>query len=142
MVIKNGSEVTFSYRLFSGDELMDETLPGQPMIFVQGEGHLIPGLEKAMMGLKQGDKKEITVAPEEGYGVHQDEKIVRVPKQNIPKEANVHLDSQVPAKSPEGEMVVGIVIEVTDEQVVIDFNHELAGRELRFEIEILNVVNN
>jgi FKBP-type peptidyl-prolyl cis-trans isomerase SlyD len=142
MAIKDGSEVTFSYRLFSGEELMDETLPGQPMIYVQGEGHLIPGLEKAMVGLKEGDKKEVTVQPEEAYGVPQEEKVVRIPKQDVPKEADVHLNSKVPAKSPEGEMVVGTVTTVTDEFVVIDFNHELAGRELRFEIEILKISDN
>ncbi|MHB8842551.1 MAG: FKBP-type peptidyl-prolyl cis-trans isomerase [Candidatus Aquicultor sp.] len=139
MVIKDGSEVTFSYRLFSGEELMDETLPDKPMIYVQGEGHLIPGLEQAMLGLKEGDTADITVEPDEAYGMPQEDKIVRVPKENIPKEANVHLHAQVPAKSPDGEMVVGIVIEENDELVVIDFNHELAGRQLRFEIEILKV---
>ncbi len=142
MVIKDGSEVTFSYRLFSGDDLMDETLPDKPMIYVQGKGYLIPGLEKAMLGLKEGDTAEITVEPDEGYGMPREDKVVRVPKKDIPKDANVHLHSQVPAKSPDGEMVVGIVIEEDDEFVVIDFNHELAGRQLRFEIEVLKISNN
>lgn len=139
MPIKNGSEVTFTYRLFSGDELMDETLPGQPMTYVQGEGHLIPGLEKAMKGLKEGDKKEIVVPPEDAYGIISDDKIIRVPRANIPKEAAVHENSKVPGKSPDGDMLVGTVTEVNDDFVVIDFNHELAGRTLRFEIEIIKV---
>lgn len=141
MPIKNGSEVTFTYRLFSEDELMDETLPGQPMIYVQGEGHLIPGLEKAMEGLVEGDKKEIIVAPEDAYGMPAEERVVRIPKKDIPKEADVHEGSKVPGKSPDGDMLVGTVTTANDEFVVIDFNHELAGKTLRFEIEVLNISN-
>jgi len=139
MSIKDGCEVTFSYRLFSGDELMDETLPGQPMIYVQGENSLIPGLEKAMQGLKEGDKKEIVVEAEDAYGMHSEEKIIRVPRSEVPKEAQIHKDLKVPAKSPDGDMLVGTVTEVNDEFIVIDFNHELAGRTLRFEVEIIKV---
>ncbi|HZD60605.1 MAG TPA: peptidylprolyl isomerase [Anaerolineae bacterium] len=139
MSIKNGSEVTFAYRLFSGDELMDETLPGQPMVYTQGEGYLIPGLEKAMEGLKEGDKKEIIVAPEGAYGVRSDDKIIHVPRANIPKDADVHEGSKVPAKTPEGDMIVGTVTEANDESITVDFNHELAGRTLRFEIEVIKV---
>lgn len=139
MPIKDGSEVTFSYRLFSGDELMDETLPGQPMVYTQGEGHLIPGLENAMEGLEEGDKKEIVVAPEDAYGVRTDDKIIHVPRANIPKEADVHEGSKVPTKTPDGDTVVGTVTESDDESITIDFNHELAGKTLRFEVEIIKV---
>jgi len=141
-MIKEGSEVTFSYRLFSEDTLMDETLPGQPMIYVQGEGHLIKGLEKAMNGLKEGDKKEIIVEPEEGYGMPEEEKILRVPKTQIPKEADVHEGLRVPGTAPDGEMHMGVVTKVDDEFIIVDFNHELAGRTLRFEVEIIKIVNN
>ncbi|MBE0448795.1 MAG: FKBP-type peptidyl-prolyl cis-trans isomerase [Actinobacteria bacterium] len=139
MPIKNGSEVTFAYRLFSGDELIDETLPEQPMVYVQGEGHLIVGLEKAMGGLGKGSKKEIIVLPEDAYGMPVDDRIIRVPRANIPKEADVHKGSRVPAKTPEGEMCVGTVTEANDEFVTIDFNHELAGKTLRFEVEVIKV---
>jgi FKBP-type peptidyl-prolyl cis-trans isomerase 2 len=141
MKIKNGSEVTFAYRLFSGEELMDETLPNQPMIYVQGEGHLIPGLEKAMKGLKAGDTAEIVVEPEDGYGFPSEDKIVRVPKKQIPKDADIYEGLKVPGTSPEGEMHVGVVTKVDDETVTIDFNHELAGKTLRFEVEIIKVSN-
>lgn len=121
---------------------MDETLPGQPMIYIQGEGHLIQGLEKAMEGLKEGDKKEITVKPEEGYGVPKKEKILRVPKSQIPKEADVREGQRVPGTAPDGEMHMGVVTKVDDESITVDFNHELAGKTLRFEVEIIKVVNN
>lgn len=141
MRIKKGSEVKFSYRLFSGEEIMDETLPGQPMIYTHGEGTLVPGLEKALRGLKAGDKVEVVVKPEDGYGTIRDDRIVNIPKAKIPKEADVHEGMEVPARSPEGEMVVGIITKVTDETVTIDFNHQLAGKTLRFEVEILEVSN-
>jgi FKBP-type peptidyl-prolyl cis-trans isomerase 2 len=141
MLIKKGSTVTFAYRLFHDDVLMDETLDGKPMTYVQGEGSLIVGLENEMNGLKQGDKKTITVAPEDAYGIHTDEKIIRVPRKEIPKEADIHEGDKVPGKDPEGEMLVGTILELNDEFVSIDFNHELAGKELRFEVEIVEVAN-
>lgn len=141
MSIKKGSQVTFSYKLYHDDTLMDETLEGQPMTYIQGEGHLIAGLEREMEGLKQGDKATITVAPEDAYGVVADDRVVRVPRKDIPKEASVFKGDKVPGKSPEGEMVVGTVTEANDEFIIIDFNHELAGKTLRFEIEVLDVSN-
>lgn len=141
MKIKQGSEVVFLYRLFLGDELIDETLPDQPMMYTHGDGALIPGLEKAMKGLSEGEKKEIIVEPEDGYGVHSEEKILSVPRDRVPKEAVIHEGQRIPGTSPEGEMQVGAVIKVDDETVVIDFNHELAGKTLRFEVEIVKVKN-
>lgn len=141
MKIKQGSEVTFSYRLFSGNELIDETLPGQHMMYTHGEGALIPGLEKALNGLSEGDKKDIIVEPEDGYGVRSEENIISVPRDSIPKEADLREGQRVPGTSPEGEMQVGFIIKVDDKEVVIDFNHELAGQTLRFEVEIIKVIN-
>ncbi|MDI6716675.1 MAG: FKBP-type peptidyl-prolyl cis-trans isomerase [Actinomycetota bacterium] len=140
-VIKNGSEVTFAYRIFSGEELMDETLPGQPLMYIHGEGYLIPGLEKGMKGLRAGDKKTIIVQPEEGYGLPTADNIVCVPKDKIPKGAVYHEGDRIPGTSPEGEMRVGKVTKVDKDSVTIDFNHELAGRILQFEVEIIEVVN-
>lgn len=139
MLIKKGSTVTFAYRLFHDDVLMDETLDGKPMTYVQGEGSLIVGLENEMDGLKKGDKKSINVTPEDAYGIYTDEKIIRVPRKEIPKEADIHAGDKVPGKDPEGEMLVGTILEINDEFVSIDFNHELAGKELRFEVEIIEV---
>ncbi len=142
MKIKKGCEVTFTYRLFSGEELMDETLPGQPMIYTHGNGDLVPGLEKAMSGLQEGDIKEIVVPPEDGYGVPQENKILRIPRDRVPKEADIHEGLRVPATSPDGEVHMGIVTGVSDDAITIDFNHELAGRTLRFEIEVLKISQN
>ncbi|MBS3909830.1 MAG: FKBP-type peptidyl-prolyl cis-trans isomerase [Actinobacteria bacterium] len=141
MLIKKGSTVTFAYKLFHDETLMDETLDGKPMTYTQGEGSLIVGLEKEMDGLKRGDKRSITVTPEDAYGMHTEERIIRVPRKEIPKEADVHVGDKVPGKDPEGEMLVGTIVEINDEFVSIDFNHELAGKELRFEVEVIEVAN-
>lgn len=139
MAIQNGSTVTLDYKVYVDGQMVDQTSPGQPLTFVQGTGQIIPGLESKLEGLEKGDKKEITVSPEEAYGDYSEEKVMHVPRTDLPPDAEPQVGMELQATSQDGDLYVGVITKVTDDDVDVDFNHPMAGRTLRFEVEVLNV---
>ncbi len=132
--IADGMQVTLEYTLTLPDKTVVDSTKGQPPFsYTQGKQQIIPGLEKALAGLKAGDKKRITVPAAEAYGLYDEKNKVEVPKKNVPPEAKVgsmlRSASGQPAK----------VLEVKGDSVVIDTNHPLAGKDLTFDVNILKV---
>jgi len=141
MVISEGSKVSIEYTLkLDDDSVVDTNVGGEPLVFVQGDGHIIPGLEKELEGLNVGDEKEVNVSPEEGYGPLNESAYVEVGKTEIPEDAQV-VGAQLQAENPQGQMVYPVVTEIKDETVILDFNHPLAGKELNFSVKILDIEN-
>lgn len=141
MAISEGSKVSIEYTLkLDDDSVVDTNVGGEPLVYVQGGNHIIPGLEKALEGLNVGDEKEVNVSPEEGYGPLNDAAYVEVAKEEIPEDARV-VGAQLQAQNPQGQMVYPVVTEVKDETVTLDFNHPLAGKELNFSVKILDIEN-
>ena len=139
MAISEGSKVSIEYTLkLEDDSVVDSNVGAEPLVFVQGGAHIIPGLEKALEGLNVGDEKEVTVSPEEGYGPLSETAFVEVGKTEIPEDAQV-VGAQLQAENPKGEMVYPVVTEIKDETVILDFNHPLAGKELNFNVKILDI---
>ncbi|MHB8840581.1 MAG: FKBP-type peptidyl-prolyl cis-trans isomerase, partial [Candidatus Aquicultor sp.] len=118
---------------------VDETTPDQPLVYVQGEGQIIPGLEKNLEGLGAGDKKEVVVEPEEAYGEYSEERLMHVPREDLPADVEPEVGMQLQAMSDNGSMFVGIITDVNSDHVDVDFNHPLAGKTLRFEIQVQDV---
>lgn len=141
MAISEGSKVSIEYTLRLDDgNVVDTNVDEEPLVYVQGENHIIPGLEKELEGLNVGDEKEVTVSPEEGYGPVNEAAFQEVNKSEIPEEARVE-GAQLQAQNPQGQMVYPVVKEVKDETIVLDFNHPLAGKELNFSVKILDIEN-
>ena len=139
MSIANGSKVAIEYTLTLGDDqVVDTNVGGQPLQYTQGAGHIIPGLENALTGKKQGDSLTVTVGPEEGYGPVNAEAIIEVQKNQLPEQAQ-QVGMQVQGQTPEGQAVQAQVIELREEVAVLDFNHPLAGKTLQFAVKILDV---
>lgn len=118
--------------------LIDSSYDGQPMAIIQGTGYLIPGLESQLEGHQQGDKFEVSVACEQAYGPRHDEYVQTVPKEVMQGVENLEVGTQLRATTDEGEQTV-IVIDVTEDEVTVDGNHPLAGIDLSFDVEILEV---
>lgn len=137
-MIKEGSKVKFDYTLTVDGKVTDTSAGRGPLEYVHGAGHIIPGLEKELLGMKVGDKKTVKVAPEEGYGLVLEEAIRRVPKEAIGGAENLKVGDMVGA-SNEGHTFRAVVKEITDKEVVLDFNHPLAGKELNFDVEIKEI---
>ena len=137
--------VTMDYELRIDGEVVDTSEDGDPIVFLQGAGQIIPGLEKAIYGLTAGDKKSVTVAPEDGYGEIDPDSIVEVPKDEFPEDFPLELGVEITVntededdESLEEEMEATIVA-INEDTVTLDFNHPLAGKSLNFDVNILEV---
>jgi len=108
----------------------------QPLEVKVGSGQIIPGFEEALVGMKEGEKKEVTVQPEEGYGYHRDELYRDVDKSAF-EEAEIDPQEGMVLET---EMGIGVVDQIKEEAVTLNFNHPLAGNTLKFEIEVVEIV--
>ncbi len=135
-LIEEGSSVSIEYTLKLDDGTkVDTNVGGDPLEYTQGQGQIIPGLEREMVGLKEGDTKSVKVAPKDGYGEVDPEHRREVEVQQVPEQAR-----QVGAMlSAEGHNMPIRVHEVRDDKIVLDFNHPLAGQTLNFDIKVLSV---
>ena len=139
MQIEANSVVTLHYTLKDNDgKVIDQSDDGS-FLYLHGAMNIIPGLEKALTGKAAGDTFEVSVSPEEGYGVKEAERIQEVPKEMFEGSEEIVVGTQFHAQSPDGQAVVVTVAEVKDEVVVIDGNHALAGVDLNFDVKVMDV---
>ena len=110
-----------------------------PLEFTVGSGMIIPGLDKALPGMTVGEKKKVTIAPEEAYGPSQPEAILEVPRAEIPAEIPLEVGMQLQMGGPQGQPIPVTVTDLTDEIATLDANHALAGKTLIFDFEIDSV---
>lgn len=122
----------------SEDTLIDSSYDHQPLAVIHGTGYLIPGLESALEGHEAGDKFTVTVAPENGYGERYDDYVQTVPKEMFAEIDDLQIGAQLRATTDDGEQTV-IVVDMDDDSITVDGNHPLAGIELKFEVEVLEV---
>ena len=140
MKISNGNVVGIDYSLHLGDgEVVDASAPGEPLTYLQGEGQIVPGLESALEGLDVGDRKQVVVAPAEGYGEHDARGIQEVPNGAFPPDFDPKPGMELTAEGPQGEPVPFVIREVRPETVLIDLNHPLAGKTLHFDVTVREV---
>lgn len=139
MQITTGSVVVFDYTLTDDDkDIIDSSTGSEPLVYIQSEGQIVPGLEKAMEGKKAGDSFKVSVSPEEGYGVHDPENISVVPADQIEGGDELEEGMQLHTEGEFGEQTV-LITKVDGNEVTIDGNHPLAGMTLHFDITIREV---
>ena len=140
-MITQGStvEVHYTGRFPNDDQSFDSSEGRDPLQFQIGSGQIIPGFEKAIIGKNVGDKVQVTISPEDGYGELREDLFVQVPLDKLP--GDVEVGQELQADSGNGQPVRVIVESVNEDHVVINANHPLAGRELLFDIEVVSVKN-
>ena len=138
-VIANGKKVTFDYTLKVDGKVIDNSQQHGPFVYTQGEGKIIPGLSRQLEGLHAGDEKEIVVAPQEGYGAIDPKAFKEVPREQLPQDADLQVGTQLQTETPDGHILVVTVSKLSKDTVLLNFNHPLAGKELHFQVKILNV---
>ena len=131
--------VSMHYTLTVEGEIFDTSEGEEPIVFIQGVGNIIPGLEKALYGLEIGDKKKVHVTPEEGYGEVDPEAIQKVPRDEFPSDIPLEKGVNLEMKDEDGEIFSAVIVEVYSDNVKLDFNDPLAGKHLDFEIEIVEL---
>jgi len=137
-MIKKGSAVKLHYTLSVDGVILDSSPEGDPLAFVQGSGQIIPGLEKQLEGLKAGDKKEVTVGPDEGYGPVDPNALQKVPRAAFENAPGLKVGDIVSGQLGE-QTFNAIVAQISPEEITLDFNHPLAGKTLRFAVEVVEV---
>ena len=113
---------------------------GQPLEFTIGAGQMIAGFDNTVKGMKVGDTKTVTLPPEEAYGSYNEELVLEFSLNELPEEMeNPQVGDLITLTTPTGGMVQRPIVEVTDTHIIVDINHELAGKELTFEIEMVEI---
>jgi peptidylprolyl isomerase len=137
---KNGNQVKVHYtgKLKDGS-VFDSSEGRDPLEFTMGAGQMIPGFEKAVMGMKVGDKVTTDIPCQEAYGEHSEQMVISVEKSNIPNEIKPEVGLQLSIQQQDGSSVPVVVTEVNENDIKLDGNHPLAGKDLIFDIELVSV---
>ncbi|MGY6216825.1 FKBP-type peptidyl-prolyl cis-trans isomerase [Methylolobus aquaticus] len=141
MQISLNKVVHIHYTLTDNDgEVLDSSQGSDPMAYIHGMGNIISGLEEALTGRKVGDRFQVSVPPEEAYGVRDNDLVQKVPKSAFHGVDEVLPGMQFHAESSEGMQLV-TVIEVEGDTVMLDGNHPMAGMTLNFDVEVTGIRN-
>lgn len=150
MTISPNKLVACTYDLYVGadngqEELMERAPIESPMTYIHGMGMMLPAFEKNLFGLKVGDTFDFVLSVDDAYGKREEDAVLELPKEVFKNEEGefdsevVKENNMVPMRTADGQVLKGLVVEIKDSMVVMDFNHPLAGEELHFKGEILDV---
>jgi FKBP-type peptidyl-prolyl cis-trans isomerase 2 len=140
-VAKTGDTVQVNYTGKLADGTVFDSSEGrEPYEFNLGAGQAIPGFDKAILGMKVGEKKTVTIPSDEAYGPHLDDMVVEVPREKLPSNIEPKVGQMLEATRPDGEKIGFIITNVSDNNTVtLDANHPLAGKDLTFDIELVKI---
>jgi peptidylprolyl isomerase len=140
--VKSGDKVKVHYhgRLTSG-ETFDSSEGRQPLEFEVGSGMVIKGFDDGVTGMKVGDKKTINISAENAYGEKNQDMLIEYPKSQFPEQIELQVGTDLMMSSASGQQFQVKIAEIKAEVVVLDANHPLAGEELVFDIELVEIVS-
>ncbi len=140
MTVKNGDKVKVEYTGKLDDGTMFDTSQGKaPIEFEVGAKKVIPGFEKAVIGMKKGEEKEVKIKPEDAYGNRNPEMIKKLPRKMLPKDQEPKAGMMILMKTKEGPQIPAAITAVSAEDITIDLNHPLAGKNLNFKIKVVDI---
>lgn len=131
-------KVHYTGKLEDG-QIFDSSLEREPLEFTLGQGQLIPGFENGILNMSVNQKKTIQIPSAEAYGQVQDELFQEIPKKELPEDIKPEQGMGLVSKTPDGREIQLVVSEVKDDSIVVDANHPLAGKDLIFDIEVLEI---
>jgi peptidylprolyl isomerase len=142
MQVKKGDVVRVHYTgtLLDGTQF-DSSVGRNPLEFTVGAGQMIAGFDAGVLGMAIGEKKTLQIDPENAYGLSNPEAIIEFPKANVPAEMHLEVGMQLNLQNEYGQPVPVVVLEVKDDVIIMDANHSLAGKDLIFEVEIVEIVS-
>ena len=133
------TKVTLHFSLADGS-VVDSNFSGKPAIFVVGDGSLLNGFESALFGLSTGDEVVLEIDPEQGFGPHNPNNIQRFSKEDFADDVQLEPGLMLSFADASQAELPGVVVEVDDEHIMVDFNHPLAGHQITFAVKILDVI--
>jgi len=140
MKAKKNDNVKVHYTgTLANGEVFDSSLQREPLGFTVGAGQMIKGFDQAVDGMEVNEKKTVSIPAAEAYGERNNELMQVVPKTDLPEDMDPQVGQTLVATGPQGQQSHVVVAEVTEETVTIDANHPLAGKDLTFEIELVEI---
>lgn len=138
---KSGDTVKVDYtgKLKDGS-VFDSSVDRDPLKFKIGAGQVIPDFEQAIIGMNPGDSKDIEISANNAYGPYHEKLVVKVPRDKIPQDLNPVQGQQLRLQQPEGNDILVSVKEINDEEITLDANHQLAGKDLFFNIQLVEIL--
>lgn len=138
--VKDGDTVKVHYTgTLEDGSVFDTSEEREPLEFTLGQGQLIPGFEKAVKGMSVGDSAEVDIPSEEAYGEAREDLIISVPKNQLPDDVEPQVGMQLQVNQQDGQPIPVRITEVGDEELKLDANHPLAGEDLTFQIELVDI---
>jgi peptidylprolyl isomerase len=143
MAAEAGQTVKVHYTGTLEDGTMFDSSEGRdPLQFTVGGGQVIPGFDAGVTGLKVGESRTVTIPPEEAYGPVNDQLKLEFPIDQVPEGVDTTVGAALEITHESGQQIPVVVTEVTEELIILDANHPLAGKTLTFEIELVEIVGN
>ncbi|GBD99949.1 FKBP-type peptidyl-prolyl cis-trans isomerase SlyD [bacterium BMS3Abin07] len=136
----NGDTVKVHYTgKLDGGSVFDSSVGREPLQFMLGKGQLIPGFENAVIGMEKGEKKTVNVPAGEAYGQRKDDLMITVERTKVPDNIKPEPGLAVQIPQQDGSSINMVITGVNDENIVLDANHPLSGKDLTFEIELVEI---
>ncbi len=140
MEVANDKVVSIHYTLRDDAQSeLDSSKGSDPLLYLHGHSQIVPGLEKALIGKKTGDKVLASIQPSDGYGDYDPELTSSVARKQFPKGASLNVGEMFEFSNSQGEPIVVRIAGIDGENVTVDANHPLAGKVLHFDVEIVDV---
>ncbi|HSQ26575.1 MAG TPA: peptidylprolyl isomerase [Anaerolineales bacterium] len=139
LTVQNGQIVTMDYTLWVDDDVVDSSEGADAIEFLQGAGNIIPGLESQLYGMEIGESKDVVVAWQDGYGEVDEDAFAEVPRNQFPSNIPMEPGIELQVQDQSGHVTNARIDQVEEEVVRLDFNHPLAGKELRFAVKITGI---
>jgi|SRR5690554_1349798 len=140
LTVGPGTTVTLHFAVMLADgETVDSTFAGEPATFTVGDGKLLKGFEQKLLGLREGEAEEFLITPEHGFGAHNPANIQRFNRQTFEPDLALEEGLMLSFADAQQNELPGVVVEIGEEEVLVDFNHPLAGRDIVFKVAILTI---
>lgn len=138
--IETGDTIRVAYiGKFENGKVFDASKKGQPLEFTVGEGQVLQGFDEAVVGMVVGEKKTLNISPDEGYGIRDDSLVFEIPKKSIPDDMGLGIGKVIQLTNQSGQKIPGTISNIGHTAVTVDTNHPMAGKNLVFDIEIVEV---
>ena len=137
--VQDGLVVSMEYTLSVDGEVLDSSKDAGPLQFLAGHDNIVPGLEREMVGMKIGESKDVLVLPQDGYGEFDEEAFMEVSRGEFPADMELETGLELNVTDEDGQHQLAFVESFNDKTVRLDFNHPLAGAELRFNVKVVGL---
>ncbi len=139
LIVGENMDVGLEYTLTVDGSVVDSTEGKTPLHYVHGRNQLIPGLERQLAGMRVGERKDVTIAPEDGYGTVDPNAFLEIPKEQLPTEVPPTVGMVLRGVNPDGQSFQATITEMKDATVVLNLNHPLAGKTLAFNVKVVAI---